>query len=327
MEPIGTAESREPRSWLDEGEVSEFARDVVEGLSRPRKSLPSKHLYDPQGSDLFEAICDLPEYYPTRTETALLTEIAPQIAAHLAPGSVVVEYGSGASLKTRLLLDAAPDLFGYVPLDISETALEAATEAIEAAYPKLRVEPQLADFTKPLSLPSICDHRPTVGFFPGSTIGNFEWPDAVRFLRDARRLLGDGSKFILGADLVKGADILVPAYDDAAGVTAAFNLNLLARINRELGADFDLGAFRHRAVWNETMSRIEMHLESLKDQSVRLACGKRFDFAKGETIHTENCHKFTPAGLELMAKGAGWRVEEMWVSPAPRFAVLLLAAE
>lgn len=335
MEPAGIAASREvseqgpaePRSWVDEGELSEFASDVLNGLSRPRKSLPSKHFYDAVGSDLFEAICRAPEYYPTRTETALLAEIAPEIADRVEPGSVVVEYGSGASLKTRLLLDAAPHLSGYVPLDISETALDAAAEAIKASYPNLKVAPQVADFTKPLSLPSICDRRPLVGFFPGSTIGNFEWLDAVRFLREARRLLGDGSKFVLGADLVKGADILVRAYDDRAGVTAAFNLNLLARINRELGADFELGAFRHRAIWNETLSRIEMHLESLKDQSVRLACGKRFDFARGETIHTENCHKFTEPGLAMMAKSAGWRVEETWVSPAPRFAVLLLAAD
>lgn len=335
MEPIGLAASRdlneaasgEARSWMDEGELSEFASDVLEGLSRPRKSLPSKHFYDAVGSDLFEAICRQPEYYPTRTETALLGEIAPRIAERLEPGSVVVEYGSGASLKTRLLLDAAPHLFGYAPLDISDTALDAAAASIRLAYPTLKVEPQVADFTKPLSLPAICDRRPLVGFFPGSTIGNFEWLDAVRFLREARRLLGEASKFILGADLVKGPDILVRAYDDRAGVTAAFNLNLLARINRELGADFDLAAFRHRAIWNETLSRIEMHLESLKDQTVSLPCGKRFEFARGETIHTENCHKFTQSGLAMMAQSAGWRVEESWVSPAPRFAVLLLAAD
>jgi dimethylhistidine N-methyltransferase len=304
---------------------SAFARDVVEGLSAPRKHLPAKHFYDARGSDLFEAICELPEYYPTRTETALMREIAPSLVkASLPNGAVLVEYGSGASTKTRFLLDAAPRLHAYVPIDISRSALEAASEAIRRDYPRLKVEPVLADFTSRFDLPAAAQGRPLVGYFPGSTIGNFTPEEAVRFLAQAHHLLGPNARFILGADLVKDRHTLVAAYDDAQGVTAAFNLNLLARINRELDGDIDLDAFAHRAVWNEAESRIEMHLVSLKDQTVE-AAGRRFVFAEGETIHTENCCKFTRESLARIAGAAGWSLEALFVSPEPEFAVALLA--
>jgi dimethylhistidine N-methyltransferase len=302
---------------------SPFARDVVDGLSAARKRLPSKHFYDALGSDLFEQICDLPEYYPTRTETALMREIAPALAAQLPGGAVLVEYGSGASTKTRLLLDAAPHLHAYVPIDISRSALEAASAAIRRDYPGLQVEPVLADFTARFELPPSAKGRPRAGYFPGSTIGNFTPAEAVRFLARARRRLGPGARFILGADLVKSEHTLVAAYDDAAGVTAAFNLNLLGRINRELDGDIELDAFAHRAVWNRRDSRIEMHLVSLKPQTVE-AAGHRFRFEQGETIHTENCCKFTPESLAEIAAKAGWSMEKLWVSPEPEFAVALL---
>ena len=300
-----------------------FARDVIEGLSAPRKRLPSKHFYDARGSDLFEQICDLPEYYPTRTETALMGEIAPALAAQLAEGAALVEYGSGASTKTRLLLDAAPRLSAYIPIDISRSALEAASVAIRRDYPGLTVEPVLADFTAKFELPPSAKGRPRAGYFPGSTIGNFTPPEAVRFLARARRRLGPGARFILGADLVKSEHALVAAYDDAAGVTAAFNLNLLARINRELNGDIDLDAFAHRAVWNRSDSRIEMHLVSLKPQTIE-AAGRRFRLERGETIHTENCCKFTRESLAEIAGKAGWSMQDLWVSPEPEFAVALL---
>jgi dimethylhistidine N-methyltransferase len=305
--------------------ASSFEEDVVEGLSRPQKSVPPKYFYDAEGSRLFEAICDLPEYYPTRTETALLHGIAPELAAAIPGGAALVEFGSGASTKTRLLLDAAPQLAVYAPIDISPAALSEAAEAIAADYPHLAVAPLAEDFTRALELPRPAAERPVVGFFPGSTIGNFTAPEARAFLRGARTLLGDGAAFIVGIDLVKAAETLVAAYDDSLGVTAAFNLNLLARINRELGGDFAIEAFRHRAIWNAAESRIEMHLESLRDQTVQVA-GRSFRFAAGETLHTENSCKFTLDGFAALAADAGWRVEQHWTSPAPAFAVVLLRA-
>lgn len=306
-------------------ERSAFFRDVVEGLSRTDKRLSAKYFYDARGSELFEAICRTPEYYPTRTEIALLEAIAPEIAKRIPDGAALVELGSGASLKTRLILDAAPQIAVYAPIDVSETALAEASAAIAADYPAVRVVPVLGDFTQALDLTDACEGRPAVGFFPGSTIGNFERPEAVALLATARRMLGAGSLFAVGADLVKPADTLLAAYDDAAGVTAAFNLNILARINAELGGDFDLAAFAHRAVWCENQSRIEMRLESLKDQTVRIG-GRSFVFAAGETIHTENCHKYTLEAFTRMAAEAGWRLVAQWASADPTFAVFLLKA-
>ena len=299
-----------------------FQRDVWQGLARSPKSIPPKWFYDARGSELFEEITELPEYYPTRTETALLTRIAPEIAARIPPDAVLIEYGSGASAKTRLILDAAPQLAAYAPIDISVSALDAAAASIRLDYPDLIVEPLARDFTVGGAPPAVAAARPRVGFFPGSTIGNFDPEEGVRLLTEARALMGDGGLFILGADLVKETSVLTAAYDDAAGVTAAFNKNLLVRIDRELGGDFDLAAFDHRAVWNAVDSRIEMHLVSRTRQTVHVA-GRAFEFAAGESLHTENSYKFTVEDVTGMARRAGWRLLERWIAPPPAFAVFL----
>jgi dimethylhistidine N-methyltransferase len=303
--------------------LASFRTDVLSGLARTPKSVPPKWFYDARGSELFEVICELPEYYPTRTETALLGRIAPALCASIPDGAVLIEYGSGASAKTRLLLDAAPQLAAYAPIDISPSALEAASAAIRRDYPRLQVEPLARDFTLPGAAPRVAEGRRRVGFFPGSTIGNFDPPQAIRLLADARELMGPDGLFILGADLVKEPGVLTAAYDDAAGVTAAFNKNLLARINRELGGDFDLSAFDHKAVWNAVDSRIEMHLVSRTAQQVRVD-GRAFAFATGESLHTENSYKFTIEDVIGMARRAGWTLLERWISPPPAFAVFLL---
>jgi dimethylhistidine N-methyltransferase len=305
--------------------TSAFEADVIAGLSAAQKAVPPKYFYDAEGSRLFEAITELAEYYPTRTEVALLRQIAPQIAGLISPGAALVEFGSGASTKTRLLLDAASQIGVYAPIDISRSALDEAAAAIRRDYPKLTLAPLLDDFTRAMTLPAAAQGRPVTGFFPGSTIGNFTPPEAQAFLKSAHTLLGQGSRFLIGIDVVKDPKVLVAAYDDALGVTAAFNKNLLARINRELGADFDLSAFAHRAIWNAEASRIEMHLESLRDQTVRVA-GRKFAFAHGETIHTENSAKFTVERFAALAGEAGWTLETSWLSEEPAFAVVSLLA-
>ena len=296
---------------------------MIAALSRPVKSISPKWFYDEAGSDLFEQITALDEYYPTRTEAALLASIAPELSAVIPEGAVLVEFGSGASAKTRILLDAAPQLSAYVPMDISVEALDAAARSINADYPALEVWSVAGDFTHPIALPAQVEGRPRVGFFPGSTIGNFGPVGAQQFLGEVRALLGEGASMIIGADMVKDGQTLVAAYDDARGVTAAFNLNLLARANREIGADFELDGFSHRAVWNAAESRMEMHLVSRSAQTVHID-GRTFDFAAGETLHTENSYKFTRAGFEALAASAGWRLGRSWVSPPPEFAVFVL---
>jgi dimethylhistidine N-methyltransferase len=302
-----------------------FRTDVLAGLTAPRKTLPSKYFYDAEGSRLFEMICELPEYYLTRTETALLERIAPDIAARIPDGAALVEFGSGASTKTRLLLDAAPHLRYYVPIDISSSALQIAAEAIAADYPALRVEPLRRDFTQDFELADAVRRCPIVGFFPGSTIGNFQAHEASALLHRTRRILGEAAQFIVGADIAKDPTVLLAAYDDAQGVTAAFNMNLLRRMNRELDASFDTKTFRHRAIWNAAESRIEMHLESLEDQIVRIG-DRPVRFARGETIHTENSHKYVPERLAQLAARAGWRVTGTWLSEDPAFGIFLLTA-
>jgi dimethylhistidine N-methyltransferase len=306
----------------EEGQAEAFRHDVLEGLARRPKSIPPKWFYDAKGSELFEAITEVPEYYPTRAETALLSRIAPELAARIPPDAILIEYGSGASAKTRLILDAAPQLGAYAPIDISVSALEAAAASIRRDYPSLVVEPLARDFTRSGDAPAAAAGRRRVGFFPGSTIGNFDPPEAVRLLAEARRLMGEDGLFILGADLVKEVRVMTSAYDDAAGVTAAFNKNLLARIDRELGGDVDLDAFEHRAVWNAEDSRMEMHLVSRASQTVHVA-GRAFDFAAGESLHTENSYKFTVEDVTGMAKRAGWTLLERWIGPPPAFAVFL----
>jgi dimethylhistidine N-methyltransferase len=319
------ATARKPRTIDTDTETGDFARDVLAGLAKAQKSIPPKYFYDAEGSRLFEAITALSEYYPTRTEIALLRHSVDEIAPLIPPGAALVEFGSGASTKTRILLDAAPQIGVYAPIDISQSALDEAAAAIRRDYPKLPVAPLTDDFTNALNLPSSVRGRPVTGFFPGSTIGNFTADEARTFLASARHLLGEGASFLIGIDLVKPEATLVAAYDDALGVTAAFNKNLLERINRELRGDFDLDAFAHRAIWNAAESRIEMHLESLRDQQVAVA-GKVFSFRAGETLHTENSCKFTVEGFGALAEGAGWTLERTWSSEQPAFAIVLLRA-
>lgn len=302
-----------------------FYEDVVAGLSLPQKSIPPKYFYDERGSELFDAICEVPEYYPTRTEAALLSHIAPELAEKLTGFDHLIEYGSGASKKTRIVLDALTALKSYVPMDISEDFLLHVAEKLTDDYPRLDVVPLVGDFTKDVVLPPEVKDGRKAGFFPGSTIGNLGPEGGRDFLARARRLLGDDAAFVLGADLVKDADVLRAAYNDRAGVTAKFNLNLLSRINRELGANFDECAFHHNAIWNEGESRIEMHLVSDTTQSVRLN-GTTFRFRSGETIHTENSYKFTPASLRALSESAGWRMNEIWTDKDYPFAVALLSA-
>ncbi|KZD06354.1 ergothioneine biosynthesis protein EgtB [Oceanibaculum pacificum] len=299
-----------------------FQADVLTGLSRAQKMLPSKYLYDPEGSRLFEDICELPEYYVPGAERAVMEQALPHLAGLDIEDAALVEFGSGASVKTRRVLDSLPWISAYVPIDISAAHLAAAAASIDGDYPDLQVVPLAGDFTQRLTVPAEVRDRPLFGFFPGSTIGNFTPEEATGFLANARRLLA-GGRLLIGADLRKDQAVLEAAYDDAQGVTAAFDLNLLARINRELGGDIDLAKFRHRAIWNEAKSRIEMHLESLADQTFGIA-GWRFAMKRGETIHTENSHKFTVAQFTRLASEAGWRVERHWVNPAPEFAVFLL---
>jgi len=323
---VRLAEDLEPRRKSAPSVDIGFRRDVEAGLSAARKRLSSKYFYDAAGSKLFEDICELPEYYPTRVETALLKQIAPELSAAVPEGGVLLEFGSGDSVKTEILLKAAPQVGAYAPLDISPSALDEAAARIRGRLPGLVVEPVIGDFTQPLQLPAHLAERPLMGFFPGSTIGNFAPDEAEAFLARARILLGDGSRFVIGVDVPKAREILEAAYDDAAGVTAAFNLNLLTRINRELGADFDLSGFHHRAVWNADESRMEMHLVSVRSQTVRLGA-RRFEFAAGETIHTENSYKYAPGRFEALAAAAGWRVAAQWLAPPPSFAIFLLEAQ
>ncbi len=304
-----------------------FAADVRDGLARAQKAIPSRWLYDAHGSALFEQITQLPEYYPTRTETAILRQMAGTIAAQVGRGATLVEYGAGASVKTRILLDALDGLAAYVPIDVSAAFLHETARGLRTDYPALAVEPVVADFLAPIALPAALHGTgPRLGFFPGSTIGNLSDAEIVAFLGRARADLGPGAQFILGADLKKSPAILIPAYDDATGVTAAFNLNLLTRINRELAGSFDVSAFRHEARWNDDASRIEMHLVSTADQTARVGDGL-FAFPAGETIHTENSRKFTIDGdLAEDCAHAGWTIEDRWTDAASLFAVLLLRA-
>jgi L-histidine Nalpha-methyltransferase len=297
--------------------------EVLEGLSRSQKTLPCKFLYDAEGSRLFDRICTLPEYYPTGTETAILQANASRLAAWVPPGAVLVELGSGSSTKTRILLDALPHLRGYAPVDISAVHLDAAAARIALDYPRLPVHPVVADFTADLALPAELRRMPLALFFPGSTIGNFE-PDEASALLRGLRALPRACLLVIGADLRKDVSRLIAAYDDAAGVTADFNLNLLARLNRELGAGFDVDTFRHEARWNEAAGRIEMHLVSRRAQLVQIA-GHAFSFDEGETIHTENSHKFTVDGFQELAAGAGWSSRAFYCDPELLFSVHVLA--
>jgi dimethylhistidine N-methyltransferase len=288
-----------------------FAADVLAGLTAKPKSLPPKYFYDAAGSALFERITQLPEYYPTRCELALLRDNAPAIASLFPQNCALIEFGSGSSKKARILLGAAATIEAYIPVDISGDFLQQDAVLLRRDFPRLAVHPVIADFTKSFAIPPALAALPRVGFFPGSTIGNFERHEAAAFLRHAGDRLGPGAVLVIGVDLVKDPAILCPAYNDAEGVTAKFNLNLLARINRELGADFDLGTFEHHACYNREHNRIEMHLASTRRQKVRVN-GKAVTFRAGETIHTENSYKYTLEAFEALARGAGWSTRKIW---------------
>jgi L-histidine Nalpha-methyltransferase len=298
--------------------------EVLAGLRTTPKRLSPAYLYDRRGSQLFEAICDLPEYYLTRTETGILARYAAEMAACVGEQALLLEPGSGSSRKTRLLLDALPDLAAYVPVDISRTHLLEAARAVAAAYPRLEVLPVCADFTQGFTLPPArLPPSRVVVFFPGSTLGNFDAPQAIRLLELLRRAAGRRGGLLVGIDLAKDPAILERAYDDAAGVTAAFNMNLLVRLNRELAADFDIDCFRHEAVWVAADSRIEMHLVSACAQSVHVA-GESVEFAAGERLVTEHCHKYTGSSFANQARAAGWTPRRSWSDPRGYFSVQYL---
>jgi len=303
----------------------DFAEALIAGLSARQKFIPCRFFYDAAGSALFERITELPEYYPTRTETGILRAHAADMAALAAPGTVLIEFGSGSSTKTELLLVQMHDLYAYVPIDISGAALEEARARIETRFPQLNVLPVQGDFSRPLTLAPAIAARPRLGFFPGSTIGNLTEAEAVELLTNMRAILGDDGRLIIGADLRKDVRRLLAAYDDAAGVTAAFNLNLLHRANRELGADFDVDRFAHQATYDVRHGRIDMHLISRAEQSVRVL-GHRFRFAAGERVHTEHSHKYDVDGFQALAQRSGWRPVEVWADAERLFSVHVLAA-
>jgi len=307
-------------------EDSQFAHDVLAGLTaRPKRLLP-KYFYDHAGARLFEEITALPEYYPTRCERAILTENAAAIARLVPEGAALIEFGSGSSKKARILLAAAQQAAAYVPVDISTEMLAKEAEDLRRDHPRIKVLPIETDFTKPFRLPAAVADMPRTGFFPGSTIGNFEPHEACSFLRHAGRILGKGATLIIGVDLVKDAKILNAAYDDAAGVTAKFNLNLLTRINRELGGNFDLESFSHEAFYNSERQRVEMHLASKKRQKVRV-CGRVIDFCFNDTTHTENSYKYTLESFGALARGSGWHPVSVWTDRKKYFSVQALVAQ
>jgi dimethylhistidine N-methyltransferase len=310
---------------LPDEQTSAFAREAVDDLSQHPKRLSPKYFYDATGSELFEAITRLPEYYPTRTELGILRDRGNEISGIIPKGAALIEFGAGATTKVRLLLEKC-EFAAYVPVDISGDFLHAQAEALRKDFPDLAVYPVAADFTASFALPAAVAGMPKVGFFPGSTIGNFEPHEACRFLRSAHDILGQGAQMIIGADLEKDERVLYDAYNDAAGVTARFNLNVLVRINRELGGNFDLSAFTHRAIYNRERHRIEMHLISRKQQAVRML-GTSFSFRPGESIHTENSYKYSIERFAALARGSGWQVRESWTDKKGMFSVHALVAD
>lgn len=303
-----------------DGAAKAFAEAVWQGLSAPHKSLPCRFFYDARGSELFEEITRLEEYYPTRTETAILAEHAGRMARAAGPGAALIEFGSGSSRKTELLLEAMPRPFAYVPIDVSRSALEDARRRLAQRMPALEVIPVVADFCETMALPPAMRGVAKLGFFPGSTIGNFDPAAAKRLLEHFARMLGPGARLIIGADLEKDPRRLIAAYNDAKGVTAEFNLNILARINRELAGDFDLAAFRHVAIYDEVSKRIEMHLVSRVAQRASVL-GRTFEFAAGETIHTEDSYKYSVGRFQALARCAGWQPNQVRLDPARDFSV------
>jgi dimethylhistidine N-methyltransferase len=302
------------------GPDRDFAASVIEGLSRPRKSLPCRFFYDARGSALFEEITKLPEYYPTRTEIAILEADAADMAGGVPENCVLVEFGSGSSRKTEILLKSLRDLVAYVPIDVSRSALADAKRRLVTRFPALPVRPILGDFSREIAFPDDLIKAQKLGFFPGSTIGNFAPADARSLLGNMRGMLSPDGRLIVGVDLKKDARALVRAYNDEDGITAAFNLNLLARINRELEGSFDLCCFRHEAIYNPREGRVEMHLVSLKDQAASVK-GHWFHFQSGETIHTENSYKYTIGQFQELSRAAGWLPGRVWTDDENLFSV------
>lgn len=317
--------ARQDLSAVDGTALEGFRNAVLAGLSLPQKAISSRFFYDERGSELFERITEVEEYYPTRAEMEIFLTHGRDIAAMVGDVRALVEFGAGSTRKIRALLEVMDFLEIYAPIDISQEFLTAEARALDADFPELQVVPIHADFMGEVPLPPAVSDRPRLAFFPGSTIGNFLPAEAHDFLRRVRAVVGPGGKLLIGADMKKDVATLVRAYDDAEGVTAAFNLNLLARINRELGGGFDLDAFRHEARYDEDRGRIEMHLVSLKDQTVEVS-GRRFAFRGGETIHTENSHKYALAEFRLLARSARWEPLRTWCDSGNRFAVHLLQA-
>uniref|UniRef100_UPI0035CABD10 L-histidine N(alpha)-methyltransferase n=1 Tax=uncultured Sphingomonas sp. TaxID=158754 RepID=UPI0035CABD10 len=314
---------------IEDGEVSladpAFRQDVLRGFETRPRAIPARWFYDRAGSELFEQITDLPEYYPTRTETAILRACAPEIARIAGVGRAVVEFGSGSSTKTPILLQAVAPA-AYVPIDISGDFLRESSAGLAAAFPGLPVLPVEADFMHPIALPLQVADTPKLGFFPGSTIGNMIPHSSVDLLRAMKQSLGTGAMLVIGMDRIKDSAVLEAAYDDAQGVTAAFNLNLLARINRELGGTLPVESFRHRAIWNDDRARIEMHLEATADIGFTIE-RRPFAMAAGETIHTENSHKYGPRDARILLRAGGWTPIGEWTDAEGKFAVILAEAQ
>jgi dimethylhistidine N-methyltransferase len=302
-----------------------FRDDVLAGLSAPIPAVPARWLYDHRGSELFDEITRLDSYYPTRTEIGIFHSIMPEVAARIPKGAAVIEFGAGSATKTPILLEAIHPAV-YVPVDISGEYLNGSAAELQRQFPALEVLPVVADFARPFSLPGGIEHLPKVGFFPGSTIGNFVPWSATDLLRRFRALLGPGAQLLIGMDRVKPVERLLAAYDEPEGVTAAFNRNLLTRINRELDGDIPEKAFRHEARWNDILSRIEMHLVATRDVAFSIA-GQSFRFARGSSIHTENSHKYGQRGGRVLLLAGGWTPVAEWSDPAGDFAEILAVAE
>jgi dimethylhistidine N-methyltransferase len=305
---------------------AEFAGAVLAGFARKPRSLPCRFFYDARGSALFEEITQLEEYYPTRVETALLEAHGKEIADAMGDARVLVEFGSGSSRKTSLLLGALSRVSVYVPIDVAGDALAEAAEWLAERHDGLAIRPLVADFTRTRALPAAIGGQRKLGFFSGSTIGNLTHDDAKAFLVNAARLLGQGASFLVGVDLKKDPSILIPAYNDRRGITAAFNLNLLERINRELDGDIDVGRFAHDAIYDEANGRVEMHLVSHARQTVRVL-GRPFHFTRGERIHTENSHKYSVEEFQVLATRTGWTPAHVWTDKDRLFSLHLLRLE